>query len=81
MNKKNNLLILVLFTLGILIIACNKQDDIKMEPVPVEANVKFNFSHSIGPDELEFTSIKYTNAFGNSYSVETLKYFISYAYT
>ena len=39
--------------------------------------VIFQFIHKIAGDPLEFDSIRYANEFGNSYSIVTLKYFIS----
>lgn len=53
----------------------NNPDDVNMRPAT--ANIEFTFSHYVGSQPLQFNSIAYTNAFGNPYSVETLKYFIS----
>jgi|ETNmetMinimDraft_26_1059896.scaffolds.fasta_scaffold09773_1 hypothetical protein len=40
-------------------------------------NLSFTFSHTIGSSSVEYDTIKYTDAAGNDYSVETLKYFVS----
>ena len=67
----------ILFLVTILVFtSCKKNEDSKVDP-PVYANAVFQVSHFVGDEPLEFTNIKYTNAFGNLYSVETLKYFIS----
>lgn len=67
------------FLLGLMLIltlpACNKNNDEKPQPATATLNLKFE--HFVGDDPLSFNQIIYTNAFGNLYSVETLKYFIS----
>jgi hypothetical protein len=70
-NKFNRIIFLLLFLAGIT--ACNKDDNTEMEKVQFQ----INFTHTIGDDELEFDTIRYTSALGNNYSVSTLKYFIS----
>lgn len=50
--------------------AC-KKDEI------TEQQLSFSFNHVVGTEAVEFDDIRYENAFGNSYSVSTLKYFIS----
>ena len=42
-----------------------------------ETKIIFKFEHLVGTDEVEFDDIKYENAYGNKYSVSTLKYFVS----
>lgn len=70
---------LTLSTLAVLMIfvltlqACKEDDN----PKPTESSILFKFDHYIDGDPVTFNQIKYTNAFGNEYSVETLKYFIS----
>lgn len=62
--------------LGLVLASCtNKKDDVN--PKPASVAVKFNFTHYVGSAKADYNSIKYTNAFGNFYSVITLKYFIS----
>ena len=41
------------------------------------ANLEITFNHRVGNMDLKFDTIKYTNAYGNDYSVTTLKYFVS----
>lgn len=74
MKKLHLTLLLALFTISILHTSCNKDED---PPQPSEVQVNFKFDHYVDDNMLEFNNIKYTNAFGNLYSVETLKYFIS----
>ena len=70
-------LLSIIFLATILIFSsCKKDEDSTVDP-PAQDNQVFQLSHFVGTDVLEFTNIKYTNAFGNVYSVETLKYFIS----
>lgn len=52
------------------ITSCKKEEN-------TETEVIFNFKHFVGNEELQFDEIKYKNAFGNDYSVSTLKYFVS----
>jgi hypothetical protein len=71
MNKYN---FLIAVFVGVLLLAagCNKDDE---EQQNIQIN--FLFSHTVGSDQVEFEDIKYQNAAGNTYSVETLKYFVS----
>ena len=64
---------LALFT-GILLLAagCNKDDG---DEETIQLN--FLFNHTVNGDQVQFEDIKYQNAAGNTYSVETLKYFVS----
>lgn len=68
-----------LFTLALLIIfaltfsSCNDDDD----PQPAETMINFKFEHYIDGAPANFNEIMYTSTFGNEYSVETLKYFLS----
>ncbi len=39
--------------------------------------ITFNFIHNVGEETMVLDTIRYYNAFGNNYSVATLKYFIS----
>ena len=77
MNTLNKRLLLIVFLAGMAFISCTRKDD-DVNPKPASANVQFDFLHYVGSGEVDFNTIKYTNAFGNIYSVETLKYFISY---
>jgi hypothetical protein len=49
----------------------------KNVPETNEFQISFNFLHRVGIDPLVFDTMRYVNAFGNRYSVATLKYFIS----
>jgi len=72
----NKLFIITTFVaLAISFTACDKDND--ENPQPATTTVNFKFDHYVGDDPLTFNDIIYTNAFGNQYSVETLKYFIS----
>ncbi len=42
-----------------------------------ENQITFEFIHRVGTETLEFDTIRYVNAYGNTFSVVTLKYFIS----
>ncbi|MCF8366442.1 MAG: hypothetical protein K9H16_11710 [Bacteroidales bacterium] len=77
MNKPalTHLTILLITMLVLTIAACNKSNDEK--PQPATALLSLKFEHIVGDDPLMFNQMIYTNAFGNPYSVETLKYFIS----
>lgn len=68
------LLLILCFTSAFLASSCKKE---KSDTPPEEYQVTFIFSHKIGNEVLEFDTIRYFNAFGNKYSVATLKYFIS----
>jgi len=74
MTKLNYLSLFFLFSLTITFTSCKKDED---PPQQTNVQVKFNFQHYVGEEMVDFNSIKYTNAFGNLFSVETLKYFIS----
>ena len=66
-------LILFLFLVEIGFNSCNQNDT----PTVNNIQVNFAFNHTVGTSDLQFDTIIYTNAFGNAYSVSTLKYFIS----
>ena len=75
LTLKNKLFALaLLFFISFTFTACDDDDD---NPEPVESVVFFEFEHYIDGNPVTFNQIMYTNEFGNEYSVETLKYFIS----
>jgi hypothetical protein len=45
--------------------------------ITVDYPVTFKFIHYVGKEPLVLDTIRYTNLFGNKYSVATLKYFVS----
>jgi hypothetical protein len=49
----------------------------KDNPENTEVSVTFVMEHVVGNEDVVFNDIRYTNTFGNNYSVATLKYFIS----
>ena len=70
--------LLILFMAGLLFYGCNddNNDDVTPGQKP-DVEVKFYFSHRVDNVSLIFDNIGYVNAAGNSYSVATLKYFVS----
>jgi hypothetical protein len=69
--------IIVLALGGMFILnSCSKNDD-DVNPIPVDVQPVIVFKHIIGDEMVEFDTIKYTNEFGNVFSVATLKYFVS----
>ena len=52
-------------------------DNTPVDPGDDFVQLQFNISHQVDDQELVFDDIKYTNVAGNTYSVVTLKYFIS----
>lgn len=69
---------IILFSLAAVLglFSCtNKSDDVN--PQPAQSSIIFSFNHFVGSQIADFNSIKYTNAYGNMYSIETLKYFVS----
>ncbi|MCB0495074.1 MAG: hypothetical protein KDC79_02975 [Cyclobacteriaceae bacterium] len=44
---------------------------------PEETAIELQFLHNVNGDPLELDNIKYTNAVGQTYSIKTVKYFIS----
>jgi len=68
----------VLLALGgiFLLNSCSKNDD-DVNPTPVDVQPVITFIHTVGDEQVTFDSIRYTNAFGNEYSVATLVYFVS----
>ena len=64
--------------LGILVVtslfnSCKKDDDGNENHV----HLTFNFAHKVTGQNVEFDSIQFTNAAGNPFSIEVLKYFVS----
>jgi hypothetical protein len=64
----------LIFFLILLQTSCKKDKETD-EPSEVKLNIKMQ--HFVNDNQLEFDNIIYTNAFGNSYSVSRLQYFIS----
>ncbi|MCF8368278.1 MAG: hypothetical protein K9G76_04490 [Bacteroidales bacterium] len=75
MNVKNIGLFIILLNVLILLSSCNKSDE--ETPKSMEVELNFLLTHFVDAEELYFNTMQYTNAFGNLYSIETLKYFIS----
>lgn len=63
----------ILSIIALVAMSCNDS------ATPTIRNVQLNFEleHRVGPAVVEYDTIIYTNAYGNKYSVATLKYFIS----
>ena len=66
-------IVLPLLTIALISLASCKKDDENAQ----KGKVSLSFTHKIGLEELEFDTLKYTNAVGHNYEVRTLKYFIS----
>jgi hypothetical protein len=68
-------LIPTLFFAAILLLSsgCNKDNGDEQQTV----QVNFIFNHLVGNEQVQFDEVQYQNAAGNTYSVETLKYFVS----
>lgn len=72
-----------LFTgvLGVLLFASTllsscKKDDVKPEP-PGDTTSYLRFNHEVDGEAVEYDTIRYLNDFGNEFSIETVRYFIS----
>ena len=66
-------IVLPLLTIALIsLFSCKKHDKNAQK-----GKVSLSFIHKIGLEELEFDTVKYTNAVGHNYEVRTLKYFIS----
>ena len=70
---KNKLTALTLLSIFILSFSACEDDDTQ----PAETMVNYKFEHYVDGAPANFNEIMYTNAYGNEYSVETLKYFLS----
>lgn len=78
MMYKQTLKALLFLALIVLCSASGCNDDTTPEPEPPQnIQLTFNLQHFVGASPVEFDQLKYTNAYGNAYSVLTLKYFIS----
>ena len=76
MIKKNKNVAVLPMLAGLTLVSCSKKED-DVDAQPVNSGILFQLAHFVGSEELQKNTIKYTNAAGNLYSVETLKYFIS----
>jgi hypothetical protein len=62
----------------ILVAGCSSDHHSTTAPeTSTTGSIEVHMLHQVGNENLEFNQIKYTNAFGNKYSVTTLKYYIS----
>jgi hypothetical protein len=75
MSMRNQIfvLILIFLTLG-LFNSCGEKDD---PPEEEKGKIVFHFTHFNDGAELEYDTMKYTNAAGNHYLVNEIQYFIS----
>ncbi|HNW90823.1 MAG TPA: hypothetical protein PKN48_14280 [Bacteroidales bacterium] len=76
MNMPNFKRILIYSILGLSLTSCHKDDPIP-EPETDSGKIKFTFTHLVDGLPLEQDTMKYTNAAGNNYCINELKYFIS----
>lgn len=65
------------FSVGMLVLVSMIFISCKKAEKESHASIRILFTHFVGDEEVSFDTIKYINAFGNSYSVSTLNYFIS----
>lgn len=72
-------LVLSLVAIATIITACKKDEETAKtdEETSKTGQVNLTFNQKVGSEDLEFDTIKYTNAFGHDYEVRTLKYFLS----
>lgn len=68
--KKIGLSLVVIAAL--IAVSCKKE-----EGTVDTGKVNLSFNHTVGSEDLEFDTIKYTSAIGHNYEVRTLKYFLS----
>lgn len=66
----------MVFATVVVLSSCSKNDD-DVNPIPADVQPVIVLNHTIGQETVVFDTIKYSNNFGNVYSVATLKYFIS----
>lgn len=71
MHLSRYFIVIILF---VSLISCNKET----EPEVVDSGkISFYFKHTINGSEIDFDSLMYVNASGNSYMVNEIQYFIS----
>jgi len=77
MKIQNLRIAAMLFVLAVFFTGCSKDENNETPPASTDVGLKFYFNQRVGVAPLYFDSLVYQNAFGNVYSVATLKYFIS----
>ena len=78
MNTRKIIFQGILLTFAILVFNACKKDEVPQDNMPKNTvQVNFAFHHRVGSSDLQFDTIVYENAFGNQYSVSTLKYIVS----
>jgi hypothetical protein len=75
MKKINFLISILLLAVSVLINACSNNEDVIISP---KVNLVIQINHLVDDQPLQLNNRIYRNAFGNTYSIETLKYFISH---
>ena len=73
----NNPIVLIILSFVITLSSCNKDEDSPEDNTPTDVQLNIKLKHFVGIEHADFDTIMYTNAFGNNFSVVTLKYFIS----
>jgi hypothetical protein len=76
MNRKLLLSVTALILLISIFTSC-KKDDNEGPDSPSSVKLNIQMKHNVSGEEVEYENIKYTNTFGNLYSVSRLQYFIS----
>ena len=72
---KKSPVLLMMVAIVVIFIGCSKNDEPPM--TPVQSMVTFTIKHVVDKEPLLFDTIRYTNAFGNRYSMSTLHYLVS----
>ena len=67
-----------IFAVVVLFTACKKETIIESgNPMPVSGNLTINMKNMVGAEDLVLSDLRYTNAAGNLYSINLLKYYMS----
>ena len=65
--------LLTLTVIGLVLTSCEKDK-------PIATDITINFTHTVDGSDLITNSMIYTNAAGENYDIQTLKYFHQYIF-
>lgn len=75
---KSNIIFAIALTAMLIFASCKKKTEtVDSVVTPTKANVTVKFANEVDDQAIELGSMKYTNAAGNMYQVDLLKYYVT----
>ncbi|PKR82140.1 hypothetical protein CW751_02030 [Brumimicrobium salinarum] len=76
--KKTGMFILSFLLISVILFSCKKDNsEPASDPSPITVDSYLRFHHKVDNQAVVFDTVMYINEFGNTFSIETIRYFIS----